>query len=318
MKIDQWLSDLETGIHELDRENRALMGLTGGVIAASGVTDTTPLLSALVQLHTQAKIDFAREEELMAAFRYKGAAQHQFEHLQLLAEIQHQIDDLENGQAHAPHLVRFQKNWFIQHLLTQDVLLGQALLTHKGIYERRHSQRRQMTEAELDAFEDRRVAIRQDIAWTSQLNIGVEVIDAAHHALVELYNLIINVSPCRDKAQLATLLEQLGNTTAAHFETQEKLMAELDYEDAAAHRKEHQELLNEYGHQVDDWRANRISPEMLCRFMYRWLLNHVIASDKPLGEAIQRQSNRGPEQAVPAGAYPTVSGCVEVTTTVQE
>lgn len=301
MNIDQWLSDLETGILELDRENRALMGLTDGVVAASEVTDTALLLSALVQLQDQAKIDFAREEGLMAAFRYKGAAQHQSEHRQLLAEIQHQIDDLKNGLAHTPHLLRFQKNWFIQHLLTQDVLLGQALLTHKGIYDRRHSQRRRMTEAELDAFEDRRVAIRQDITWTSQLNIGVEVIDAAHHALVELYNLIINISPSRDKTQLAALLEELGNTTAAHFETQEKLMAELDYDDAAAHRKEHQELLKEYGHQVDDWRANRISPEMLCRFMYRWLLNHVIASDKPLGEAIQRQSSRPVEQPMPTG-----------------
>lgn len=147
-----------------------------------------------------------------------------------------------------------------------------------------------MSEAELEAFEDRRRGILKKIVWASKLDVGVEAIDAEHRALVELYNSIIEISPSRDRVQLAKLLEQLGNATAAHFETEDKLMAQIEYEDAAAHQKEHQELLQEYGHQVNDWRENHISSEMLCRFMYGWLLRHVIAADQPLGEAIQRKS----------------------------
>ena len=242
------------------------------------------------KLQDQAIVDFAREEGLMDALRYQGTVQHQSAHRQFLAEIQHQIDDLKNGQAHKPHLLRFQKNWFTQHVLGHDVLLGQSILEHKGVYDRRHAHGQKMTEVEPDVFEDRRLRILEHIVWTRQLDVGVDAIDAEHRALVELYNSIIDLSPSRDRMRLARLLEQFGNITAAHFEAEDKLMAQFGYEDAAAHRKEHQELLHEYGHQVDDWRANHISSEMLCRFMYRWLLRHVIAADKPLGEMIQRQS----------------------------
>jgi hemerythrin len=290
MKKDNWLSDLETGIFELDRDNRALMGLVDRVIAAAESTDSSELRNALIKLQDQAKIDFAREDGLMDALRYQGAAPHQSEHHQLLAEIQSQIDDLATGQAHTPHILRFQKNWFIQHISSQDVLLGQAILDHKGIQDRRDDANQLgITADELDAFEDRRQGILDPVVWTSKLNVGVEAIDAGHRAMVELFNSIIDCTPSNDRTQLAALLEQLGNVTAAHFETEEKLMDQFGYEDTAAHKNEHQKLLQEYGNQVDDWRENHISSVFLCRFMYRWLLRHVVTTDKHLGEAIQRQ-----------------------------
>ena len=287
MKNDKWISELESGIIELDRENRTLMTLIDGVIAAVEAADTANLRRALTKLQDQAKIDFAREDGLMDAIRYQGAAQHQSGHQQLLAEIQHHIDDINAGQIHAPSLLRFQQNWLIPHVLNEDILFGQAILNHKGIHDRRHAHGPRMTEDELDAFEDRRLGILECIVWSGKLDVGVAVIDAEHRALVVLYNSIIDASTSRDRIRLAELLEQLGNDTAAHFETEDQLMAQFGYEDAAAHRKEHQDLLHEYGHQVEDWRANHISSEFLCRFMYRWLLSHVITADKPLGKAIQ-------------------------------
>ena len=236
----------------------------------------------------------------MDALRYQGAAQHQADHRQLLAEIQHQIDDLHAGPAHRPYLLRFQENWLTHHISSQDMLLGQAILTHKGICDRRRAHPQHMTEDELDAFEDRRQGILEHIVWTSKLAVGVEVIDAEHRAIVEIYNSAIDVSQSLDRSRLRTLLEQLGNATAKHFETEEKLMVAFDYEHAAAHHKEHHDLLDEFGHQVDDWRANRISASALCRFMYRWLLRHVIVSDKPLAEAIQRQGSGELRHSAPA------------------
>lgn len=225
----------------------------------------------------------------MNSLRYQGAAQHQAEHRQLLAEIQHQIDDLDADQAHMPSLLRFQKNWLTQHISSQDILLGQAVLTHKGIHDRRHQHPKRMTEDELDAFEDRRQGLLEHIVWTSKLEVGVATIDAEHRAMVERYNAIVDASQSRDRKRITSLLEQLGNTTAAHFEAEEALMMQVDYAHAHDHRKAHQELLKEFGHQVDDWLANHISADFLCRFMYRWLVRHIVTADKPLGEAIKRQ-----------------------------
>lgn len=136
-------------------------------------------------------------------------------------------------------------------------------------------------------------SVAEPIVWSENHLVGVEIIDTEHHALIDLFNSILAVSKSDNHAELAILLEQLGNTTASHFESEETLMAQFDYAHAAQHRVDHQKLLDEYAHQVDDWRNKHISAELLCRFMHRWLLRHVIASDMALGEAINRHAASG-------------------------
>ena len=147
-----------------------------------------------------------------------------------------------------------------------------------------------LKEPVCDAFDSRRVGMPEPIVWSEEHLVGVEIIDTEHRALIDLFNSILVVSKSHNRAELAILLEQLGNTTASHFESEEALMARFDYAHAAQHRIDHQKLLDEYGHQVDDWRNKHISAELLCRFMYRWLLRHVLASDMALGEVINRHA----------------------------
>ena len=144
-----------------------------------------------------------------------------------------------------------------------------------------------------DTFDSRRAGLPVPIVWSEKHLVGVGIIDAEHQALVDLFNLILAVSKSHNHGELAILLEQLGNTTASHFASEETLMAQFDYAHAAQHRIDHQKLLNEYAHQVDDWRNRHISAELLCRFMHRWLMRHVIASDMALGEAITRHAANG-------------------------
>lgn len=162
-----------------------------------------------------------------------------------------------------------------------------------GTMERRLASPGRIGEPVIDTFDNRRVGLPEPIVWTDKYLVGVDIIDAEHHALVDLFNSILTVSKSHNHAELAILLEQLGNITATHFESEERLMAQFDYAHAAQHRLDHQKLLEEYGHQVDDWRNRHISAELLCRFMYRWLLRHVIASDMALGEAINRHAASG-------------------------
>lgn len=144
-----------------------------------------------------------------------------------------------------------------------------------------------------DRFDSRRAGMPEPIVWSEEHLVGVDIIDTEHRALIDLFNSILVVSKSNNYPELAILLEQLGNFTASHFENEEALMAQFDYAHAAQHRIDHQKLLAEFGHQVDDWRNRHISAELLCRFMYRWLLRHVIASDMALGEAINRHAASG-------------------------
>lgn len=148
-----------------------------------------------------------------------------------------------------------------------------------------------------DTVDSRRAGTPEPIVWTEKHLVGVDIIDAEHRALIEMFNSILAVSKSRNQAELAILLERLGDATASHFASEESLMAQFDYAHAAQHRIDHQKLLDEYGHQVEDWRNRHISAELLCRFMYRWLLRHVLASDMALGESINRHAASGVSSA---------------------
>ena len=102
---------------------------------------------------------------------------------------------------------------------------------------------------------------------------------------------IIESRPSNDNTNLASLLERLGDETAAHFRSEEMVMAEHNYEYAVAHKEEHRKLLDEYAHQVEEFRNNSISAELMCRFVYRWFVRHIELSDVPLSNAIRRQSS---------------------------
>ena len=141
-----------------------------------------------------------------------------------------------------------------------------------------------MKDDQFGKFEERRW---RPIVWTPNLEVGVEVMDSGHRGLIELYNSIRDASQLKDRAWTALLLERLGNATTAHFHDEETLMLGINYAHAAVHKDEHRMLLEEFAHQVDEWRDRHNSAELLCRFLYGWLLGHIVAMDIQLGEAIK-------------------------------
>ena len=265
----------------MDLDHRTLFDLANRVIIASEKSDLGGLKSSLLDLQTELIAHFEREEHLMAECGYEAAAQHQKEHQQLTAEIQEQINDLDTDKGNVSFIARFMRNWLLQHIVTGDAQFGQALRTQKGT-----TDRRQALVDGIDIFEERRLGAMEPIQWTSALQLGIEAIDANHRALIVTLNTILAARQSTDKAKLAALLEQLGNETAADFQTEEELMAQLSLENVAAHKEEHRQLLEEFANQVDDWRENRISAELLCRFMHHWLIRHIAALDIPLAVAI--------------------------------
>lgn len=291
MKKRSWTAELETGLSALDLDNRSLLDLIDRVIEGSEAADLIGLKSSLLALQGEMIARFEREAHLMDAFKYEAGAQHQAEHQQLSAEIQHMINDLEAGEVGVAFIGRFMHNWLLQHIVSKDILFGKAVLTRNGTTDRR--QRAADTQAAddgVDAFDERRLESLKPIFWTEKVAVGIEENDAGLRIIFALFNAILEARKSTDKRRLASLLEQLGDETAAHFQNEEMLMVKFGYEQTATHQEEHQKLLEEFANQVDDWRAGHISAELLCRFMHRWLLRHVAVLDTPLSEAIRRQN----------------------------
>lgn len=127
------------------------------------------------------------------------------------------------------------------------------------------------------------------IHWAQKLSVGIAEIDKQHQRMIGIYNLIVSVGITGERKKMAELLEELGNETFAHFQYEETLMLEAGYEQIREHKEEHSKLLNELGEQVDDWRSRRISASELARFMYRWLMRHIVTTDVPMGRELTRE-----------------------------
>lgn len=285
MKPSSWTSELETGLSALDDDHKLLLAKANRLKQASTDADFSDLKSALLDMKTEMVAHFSREEALMRDCRYEAAQEHWDEHQRLLAEIQEKIDALETFENSVSTFGNFIHQWMFQHIAGKDTLFGRAVISQVGTTDRRRD-----NDENFDAFEERRLNNLEAMRWPADVATGVKSIDAHYPAMIDLLNRIIVARKSSDRHLLASLIEQFGNATESHFREEEAMMSAIDFEHDSTHREEHRALLDEFSDLVDDWRSDRISAELLCRFIYRWMLNHIAASDIPLGVAISRQT----------------------------
>ena len=280
-------SGSETEMFDLHLINQSLHGLVNKVITASGETDLSALKVLLLDLRETAIAQFACEELAMNVIKYGAAAQHHSEHAQFLTEIRRQIDDLEAGKGDRSILAQFIQSWFLRHVVSQDLLFTASfvLANKTASLPLTHGDKL----GSGGGFDERRFDIPEPIVWSPKHSVDIQPIDEDHKAIFFLLKDIVESRASSDRTNLAMLLERLGDKTSAHFKSEEKVMHEYNYEFAAAHCEQHQKLLDEYAHQVDEYRNNSISAELMCRFIYQWFVRHIEMSDIPLSNAIRGQ-----------------------------
>lgn len=120
------------------------------------------------------------------------------------------------------------------------------------------------------------------ICWDGRLETGHAVIDADHENLVHLFNQVVSVANHHaGKLVCNNVLDKLIRHTKAHFEFEERLMAEYHYPDKAKHMAEHEALIR----QALAYRLDPSSPESripLVELSQDWLTSHMLTSDKEL------------------------------------
>ncbi len=80
--------------------------------------------------------------------------------------------------------------------------------------------------------------------WNSQLETGIDLIDAQHKALFEAINqFAVAVEGGRTEQGIAESLDFLATYTLDHFEAEERFMENMGFPGLAPHRAEHQRLL---------------------------------------------------------------------------
>lgn len=89
-------------------------------------------------------------------------------------------------------------------------------------------------------------SLKQLVAWGDHLKVHQPQIDAQHQAIFDIALEIAHIWQDRgDLNELKALADKLEKVLQAHFRYEENLLAEIGYPDLAAHKAEHQVMLDE-------------------------------------------------------------------------
>ncbi|RMD68104.1 MAG: hemerythrin [Gammaproteobacteria bacterium] len=124
--------------------------------------------------------------------------------------------------------------------------------------------------------------------------VGIEAIDRQHRAIAALVNELHRaMEEGRGREALKKILEDLIDTTRAHFAYEEKLMADFHYPGIIRHKNEHRRLLRH----IIELHRRFVEGELLLSFailldLHAWATRHIAKSDKSLGEFLIRKGVR--------------------------
>lgn len=133
----------------------------------------------------------------------------------------------------------------------------------------------------------------QALIWNDSFATGVPEIDEQHMILIHTLNeaaLKLAGDPSPDNIDQIT--RDLLGYALYHFETEEELMQEYGYEAAgedatARHLEQHRSFSAKVVAVRDAIRAgNNIAPDELLAFLNDWLANHILNTDRQLGQFI--------------------------------
>jgi hemerythrin len=124
------------------------------------------------------------------------------------------------------------------------------------------------------------------IQWDEGLSVGVPEIDEQHKILIGFINKLTNLEATGKEADVAiqSVLSGLFNYTSYHFFAEEQIMEASGYPDYDRHKGEHAALTADVIDYFDRFvGGERDIHSRLYEFLKGWLLNHILMTDKGLG-----------------------------------
>lgn len=120
------------------------------------------------------------------------------------------------------------------------------------------------------------------MTWTNELSVGIDSIDEQHKKILSMINALNDAMETGNQADvMIKIFNGLAVYTQKHFAYEEDLFAKHGYAESAAHKSEHEALINqvtELKKKLDAGEA-RVGVELM-QFLKKWLTNHIQKTDK--------------------------------------
>ncbi|NLD47479.1 MAG: hemerythrin family protein [Clostridiaceae bacterium] len=129
------------------------------------------------------------------------------------------------------------------------------------------------------------------ILWTSDLSIGVELIDNQHKTWFEKANGLFEAGKeRRAKEYIDTMLDFLDKYTKQHFSDEEAYMEKIRYPEIDAQKKMHESFIKELAKLKNDFNESGGNILVIInanQMIINWLTKHITSMDKKIGDYVR-------------------------------
>ena len=124
------------------------------------------------------------------------------------------------------------------------------------------------------------------ILWDKSLEVGHEIIDTQHKALVKIINRLYDTKPNCD--EIYPVFMELYRYTLYHFNEEEAIMGGVDYTARNEHKLEHAKFVKTLDTLAEKAKSGEmhIATETFT-WLVGWLLGHIAVFDKQLATYIR-------------------------------
>lgn len=272
----RFTADCLTGITQIDDEHRKLFELinrTMDLLHNDLLQDKYhQVREVFEELKQYADTHFANEEAYMAAINDPELAIQQKQHMAFREKIDtldfSNIDELEHQHETLERLLEYLVRWLYQHILSSDILIGK-----------------------MPSIEEWN-AKDKPCVFTEEYMTGIPLIDGEHETLFEIIgeaNDLVKAELLHDKYdEILKILGKLKDYTNEHFQDEEEYMESIQYPGLEAQKMAHQAFVSKLEEidldQVDQNQQKYL--EELMEFLFGWLSNHILKSDKLIADVI--------------------------------
>lgn len=131
-----------------------------------------------------------------------------------------------------------------------------------------------------------------EFKWDATLEIGHEVVDSQHHAMVDLINQLQHAATeTQSVDSILPVFDQLERYTLYHFAEEEAIMREIGFEFYEAHVAEHDHVRQQLSKFHAAIHSEDANPKEVVAFLVKWLVIHIFGSDSLIGESIRRKQS---------------------------
>lgn len=129
------------------------------------------------------------------------------------------------------------------------------------------------------------------LTWDDSYSINQKIVDDQHKTLFNLINRLHDAMILgKSKQIMGTVLQELLDYTVSHFSTEEKFMIRYSYQWYVPHKSEHRKFIDQVtGFQKGYNEGKLILSLDIMSFLKDWLVNHILKTDKKLGEFLQNK-----------------------------